>query len=643
MLVDVVLAVAFVVLAEVEIRQPWDDGFRAGPVWLNTPLVALLVVPIALRTLAPRLGLALMLLAAVLPTIVVAHTLLFWGGLVPILAMVFTVARRDGGWCGRFTWLAWPLVVLGGLRNVDWTQPSNLLFGMVTMGFAWSGGRVVRRMDARRQALADALERLADAQAAREAEAVAQERGRIAVEMHDVVSHAVSLMVLQVGAARMELLAAASRRSSCWPPNGPGGRRSTSSAGRWACSAGARREGPDVRGLLGRVPPLYVDVALGLVFTVVGVLEPPMLTVDGFDAGPAWLATVIGVFMGVPLVLRRRAPAACLLVMCAALGLSGLVVAHGDYFWSQLLPLCFAVYPAARLLDGVLGRWGWLLALLAVETDVVHSATARSDGGPWLPLVVFGGVAVAGRLARRSAGEAVRLASTLARLAEQQTAREEAAVSDERARIAAEVHDVVAHAVSVMVLQVGAARLGLEQHGGDVPEQLRAAETTGRDALSELRCSLGLLRDREEKGPLQPLPGLDDVAALTDRFRTAGLDVGVELGELGDLPAGLQLSVYRLVQEGLTNALKHAGRVRVTGAVRRVGEDVHVELTNPEGDRVAPAIPSGGHGLLGMRERVAMYGGGLDAGPGEGGFTVHARLPVPAVPDEVAAPRVVSS
>jgi signal transduction histidine kinase len=349
-----------------------------------------------------------------------------------------------------------------------------------------------------------------------------------------------------------------------------------------------------MRRLLSTVPPMAVDVALAVVFTLVGVLEPLSAASDGFHAGPSWLAVAIGVFMGVPLAWRRRAPAVCLLTMSAALLLPSLVVAHGEYFWSQLLPLCFAVYPAARRLSGWLGRLAWLFPLVAVEADVLHSVQARAEGGPWLPLLLFGGSAVAGRLARRSATEAAELAAALERLAEEQSARERAAVEDERTRIAVEMHDVVAHAVSVMVLQVGAARLGLEQHGRAVPDQLRAAETTGRQALAELRHSVGALRE-DPSPPLEPLPDLEDLPALVERFRSAGLDVVVvlEVAVGSELPSSFQLSVYRLVQEGLTNALKHAGPVRVAGLVRVDGEEAVVERV-PVGSSV-----SSGPGLLG--------------------------------------------
>lgn len=204
-LVDGLLAAAFVVLGQVELRQPWDDGFRAGPMWLDAPVTALAVLPLALRTTAPRLGLLLMVAVNLVPGLFVAHTILFWGDVVPLLVMVFTVARGDGGLVGRWAWLSWPLMLLAGAHIPGFLELSSVLFAGVVVVFAWFTGRLVRRMDERRRALADALARLSQEQNARQAAAVAHERSRIAAEMHDVVSHAVSLMVIQVGAARMEL------------------------------------------------------------------------------------------------------------------------------------------------------------------------------------------------------------------------------------------------------------------------------------------------------------------------------------------------------------------------------------------------------------------------------------------------------
>jgi signal transduction histidine kinase len=191
------------------------------------------------------------------------------------------------------------------------------------------------------------------------------------------------------------------------------------------------------------------------------------------------------------------------------------------------------------------------------------------------------------------------------------------------------MHDVVAHAVSLMVLQLGAARMRLEVDGVRLPPELRAAEDTGREALGELRRTVGVLRETSSAGSLAPVPDLGSLPDLVPPFAAVGLAVTLDVspGE-GPLPSSLQLAAYRIVQEGLTNVAKHAGGVPVTVSVRRVGQELVVAVQNSPG-RAAHAS-AGGHGLAGMRERVMMFGGTLDAGPaGNGGFRLVARLPVP--------------
>ena len=203
------------------------------------------------------------------------------------------------------------------------------------------------------------------------------------------------------------------------------------------------------------------------------------------------------------------------------------------------------------------------------------------------------------------------------------------AAAEERARIARELHDVVAHSVSVMVVQAQAADRVLE---GDEPaarELLGSIETTGRQALSELRRLLGLLR-RFEAADLAPQPSLRHLDGLVAQVRDAGLPVELVVhGEPPPLPPGVDLSAYRIVQEGLTNALKHAGRAHARVVVRYTPGEIQLEVADDgAGNGVGAAA---GHGLAGMRERVAMYGGELESGPGAtGGYVLRARLPVGA-------------
>jgi signal transduction histidine kinase len=201
------------------------------------------------------------------------------------------------------------------------------------------------------------------------------------------------------------------------------------------------------------------------------------------------------------------------------------------------------------------------------------------------------------------------------------------AATEERARIARELHDVVTHNVSVMVVQAAAAGEIFDTDPQRAREAIGAVEETGRRALNELRRLLGVVAD-DEAGVL-PQPSLDRLGELVDRVRAAGLEVElIEEGTPGDVPEGIGLSAYRIVQESLTNTLKHGFASHVTVRVRHTDDAVEVEVTD---DGVGAALHGEGRGLIGMRERVALYGGELDAGSrAGGGYGVRARIPVAA-------------
>ena len=202
------------------------------------------------------------------------------------------------------------------------------------------------------------------------------------------------------------------------------------------------------------------------------------------------------------------------------------------------------------------------------------------------------------------------------------------AVVDERARIARELHDAIAHNVSMMVVQAGAERRVLDESQGSTREVLETVEEIGRNALTEMRRLVGMLRT-DEDDPLAPQPGLRDLATLVGQVREAGLPVELQIeGEPRALPIGLELSAYRIVQEALTNALKHAGDARASVVVRYRDDSLELEVLD-DGAGGAAAVASGGHGLVGMRERVALYGGRFEAGlRPTGGFTVRVLLPI---------------
>jgi signal transduction histidine kinase len=229
-------------------------------------------------------------------------------------------------------------------------------------------------------------------------------------------------------------------------------------------------------------------------------------------------------------------------------------------------------------------------------------------------------------LARR-AHRAAEAEERAARLEHEHEERARAAVADERARIARELHDVIAHSVSVMTVQAGAARLLLADDPQRAVEPLLAVEETGRQALAEMRRLLGVLRGDAGEPTLAPQPGLDDLPKLALTLREAGVEVEIAVeGRQRPLPAGVQLAAYRILQEALTNTLKHAGAARAQVTVRYAPESVLLEVRD---DGRTPQVDGQGHGLLGMQERAALYGGELEAGPMPGGgFTVRARLPV---------------
>jgi signal transduction histidine kinase len=204
-------------------------------------------------------------------------------------------------------------------------------------------------------------------------------------------------------------------------------------------------------------------------------------------------------------------------------------------------------------------------------------------------------------------------------------------VADERARIARELHDVVAHSISVMVVQAGSARLQLRNQPDTSEEALRSVERTGRQALAEMRRMLGVLRTDHDDLALLPQPSLQGLDQLVDQMREAGLAVDAHVqGGPATLPPGLDLSAYRIVQEALTNALKHAGRTCASVSVGYLPDQLLLEITNQPGAAVHGRV-NGGHGLIGMRERAALFGGTLKAGPQpDGGYRVVAAIPLPA-------------
>jgi signal transduction histidine kinase len=361
-----------------------------------------------------------------------------------------------------------------------------------------------------------------------------------------------------------------------------------------------------------RLDPLTVDRVLAVVLTAAA-------------EGQVWLGStathqrlvpaLVSPAVTASLAVRRRYPAS---VGVGAAALMGVELAiWGD---AQVIAAGIAYFCALYGLTAWTPFRRFLLGLGAlVGMDVAVAAGGWVHGGGLFTVVTVLVMA----LVRIVLGDRERRA-VLAERERDVAARE--AVVEERARIARELHDAIAHNVSMMVVQAGAERRVLDGTNGSTKEALATIEQIGRGALTEMRRLVGMLRSANGD-PLTPQPGLGDLPTLVGQVRAAGLPVELQVdGERRSLPVGIELSAYRIVQEALTNALEHAGDARASVRVSYGADALELEIAD---DGRGEGVPGGGgHGLVGMRERVALYGGRLDAGrqPG-GGFAVRVLLP----------------
>lgn len=335
--------------------------------------------------------------------------------------------------------------------------------------------------------------------------------------------------------------------------------------------------------------------------------------------------------MAAPLVLRRAAPFTALCLVAAAVALPRLFADVTLPLWGGFAAFVFAVYSCSRHAGRPLDRYALLapaftLVMLSLEIRGFASWSEYSFSVP-----VFVVAWLSGQLMRRWEHRSAVLREHLDDVTATEQARAAAAVADERARIARELHDVVAHSISVMVIQAGSARLRLHDDLSASEQALHSVEQTGRQALAEMRLMLGVLRSDDQDLALMPQPGLRGLDQLLDQMRDAGLTVeGHVEGVPVTLSPALDLSAYRIVQEALNNALKHAGDTSATVRVAYQPDLLLLDVTNqpgtPPGGRV-----NGGHGIIGMRERAALFGGSLKAEPQPfGGFKVQAAIPLPS-------------
>jgi signal transduction histidine kinase len=383
------------------------------------------------------------------------------------------------------------------------------------------------------------------------------------------------------------------------------------------------------RFLAGRHSPAWIDAVVAIVACLVAELE---LSLGSNIEGPAWVNALAAAGVTLPVALRRRwALEVAVFITAVAAGQEAL---GGDLIENSvvvLLTLPMAIYALSAYSDRRRALAGAMAVLVLIWVDVLLTDNPDTSDFLFTAMLVFGPWLV-GRIVAARSELAAELSDKAERLEREQEKQAELAVAEERARIARELHDVVAHNVSVMVVQSAAARRMIDHDTGKAKEALGSVEQTGRDALKEMRRMVGMLGEKHEELPLAPQPSVDELEWLVERAREAGLEVDLTIeGEKRRLESGVDLSAFRIVQEALNNTLKHAGPARARVKLRYGEHDVEVDVSD-DGRGVPAQTPNGaaaGHGLLGMRERVAMLGGEIEAGyRKDGGFGVHAKLPL---------------
>ena len=341
-----------------------------------------------------------------------------------------------------------------------------------------------------------------------------------------------------------------------------------------------------------------------------------------------------------PLVFRRRAPFTVFVVAAAAAAVQGTLQLRGPLFAFLALNLALyslAAYGDHRLAVRAVAVWaclltvrlGYLIATSWPQVTISGLSDVVDD------YVLLAAAWTLGEGVRQRRVHAAELEDRAARLEREREEKARQAVIQERLRIARELHDVVAHSLSVIGVQAGAARLVLDADPDPtgVREAVAAIEATANQAMAEMRRALGILRATEPSGvALAPLPGLGQLPALRDQLRSAGLSVDLTVtGEPRPVATSIDLSLYRIVQEALTNALKHARATRAEVVVGYGAHDITVEVTDDGRGPPPSAARSQGAGTIGMRERVTLFSGELQVGPrAQGGYAVRVCLPIPA-------------
>ncbi|GGM21084.1 hypothetical protein GCM10007977_022700 [Dactylosporangium sucinum] len=382
---------------------------------------------------------------------------------------------------------------------------------------------------------------------------------------------------------------------------------------------------------------LLPDALFALAVTVFAQIDVAVRLDNSTPYGPLPAVVAATLVATAVLALRRVAPLATAVTVALAVGGPMLVTPLTVTLWGDFLPILIAGYSVARHSSrerAATGAGAIVAGLVVVFLRNPESGTVANIPFVAVPLAAC---YVAGRVLRARARSQSDDRERAQRLEAEREEAIRAALAEERARIARELHDIVAHCVSVMVVQAGAAEDLLDRDPPRARAPLQSVQETGRQAVGELGRMLGLLRGERSKLALKPQPGTADLAGLVEHMGGIGLPVELTVeGPERSLPPGVDLTVYRIVQEALTNALKHAAPTTARVVLEYDEQSVRVSVrdSGPAGGHGGPGDPVPGrvgHGLIGMHERVGLYGGTLETADAPGaGFTVEARLPLPA-------------
>ena len=374
--------------------------------------------------------------------------------------------------------------------------------------------------------------------------------------------------------------------------------------------------------------PRSVDALICAAVIATGLVELLLPLESRQGEGSVTVAAVAVVVVGVALWWRRTHPLPSAAVVLSGLVLTDLLGPTYVLFYGQFVPMIIATFSVARYGRGRVPLVGGLLAaaaLLYVDFFIEVLQGAGEIFFHWGVLIIAYSLGSWQRVMAHRAQESLRRAVEVEVAAAERTM---SAVLEERTRIARELHDIVAHSMSVMVVQAGAAEQVVLDEPDQARDALRQIRRTGTGALAEMRRLVSVLRDPDDAGMLAPQPGLAGLEGLVQDARAAGLPISLSIsGEPRELPAGLDLAAYRIVQEALTNVRRHAPTATTVTVELRFGDDdLRIDVVD---DGPGATSTDGGHGLIGMRERVQLYGGRLRAAAlPERGFQVSADLPL---------------